>query len=322
MEEIYETGFVIIGGVKQWIRTLGDDINNPVLLFVHGGPGMSTSPLSKFYNADLQKHFIVVDWDQRVVGNSYTGNIDKSKMVIKQYVQDTIEVAEYLIKKFNKNKVFIIGHSWGTILATRAVKERPELFYAYIGMGQIGDQEKSEAIGYNFALKECRNAKDKKGIAELEKIGPAVGGSHSSNEWVTIERKYIFKYKGFIHNPELKMMPAMIKCFLRDKDYGIKGLYKYFKCSKINTQQIWPTQLSKANLFNDVSEVEIPIYIFQGSHDYMTCTEVAKEYFDFIKAPLKKFYLFEEVGHCPNFEDPEKFYDIIVNEILKESYKN
>lgn len=321
MKKVHETGFVIIGGVKQWIRTIGDDINNPILLYVHGGPGMSTSAISNFYNSDLEKHFIVVHWDQRAAANSYFGKIDKSTMVIKQYVEDTIEVTEYLTKKFKKNKVFIIGHSWGTVLATYAIKERPELYYAYIGMGQVANQEKSEAIAYDFALEECKKAKDKKGIAELEKIGPAVGAIHSSNDWIAVQRKYVFKYKGMFHDPKLNFIKSSLKCFLKDKDYGIKGFYKFVKCQKPNVEVVWPTQLSKVNFFNVESEFQIPVYIFQGAYDHITCTQVAKEYFDFLKAPLKRFYLFEESGHCVSFEEPKKFYNIIVNEILNESYK-
>ena len=283
---------------------------------------MSESALLRYYNSDLEKHFIVVHWDQRASANSFIGKIDKSTMVIKQYVEDTVEVTKYVLNKLKKDKAYIIGHSWGTVLATHAIKKNPELYYAYIGMGQIGDQEKSEALGYQFALEECRKANDKKGIAELEKIGPAKGGSHSSTDWVSVERKYIFKYKGMLYNPELNFLTSSFKCFMKDKDYGIRGFYKFYKCQKVNLLQIWPTQLSKVNLFTEISEVKIPIYIFQGAYDYMTCTEVAKEYFDFIKAPFKKFYLFDNVAHCPCFEDPKKFLDIMVNDILKKPDQN
>ena len=321
MSKFHEAEMLDIGGIKQWVRATGEDKSKPVLLFIHGGPGLPEGPFVSYFTPELEEHFIVVQWDQRATGNTYDKAFDISTMVINQYVKDTLEVTEYLLKKYNKKKLYILGHSWGTVPALYAIKQRPELFHAYIGVGQIANLEKGEEIGYNFTLDRCRKENDKKGIEALEKIGPAVNGNCASVDWVQTERKYLLKYEGMFHDHKTNVMMIMFKAFLKDKDYGLKAIIRYLKLQTLNLTQLWPSQLAKLDFFQEIKEVAVPFYILQGEYDYMTTTKVAKEYFDLIKAPIKRFYLFDNSAHCPIFEEPQKFLNILTNEILPETNK-
>lgn len=137
---------VYIGGVKQWILIRGRSVNNPVLLFLHGGPGSAEWPLVRDYNRSLEDHFIHVYWEQRGAGKSYSKNI--GNMHIDQFISDTRELLQYLQKRVNREKVFLIGHSWGSLLGILTAEKYPELFHAYIGVGQFVSAKEQEEISY------------------------------------------------------------------------------------------------------------------------------------------------------------------------------
>lgn len=138
------------------------NVSNPVLLFVHGGPGM---PEYK-YSSALEDNFTVVWWDQRGAGLSYHSGMSKEKMTTEQFVSDTIEVSKYLCQRFKQEKIYLLGHSWGSLIAIQAAQKSPELYYAYIGVAQITNQIESEKIAYDYMvvtqimLEDVRNSKD------------------------------------------------------------------------------------------------------------------------------------------------------------------
>ena len=135
---VQEGGFVVIGGIKQWVQIRGEDRDNPVLLFVHGGPGGSTLPMSSGWRP-WEKHFTVVQWDQRGTGRTYgeTGDAIAPTMTLERMTQDGIELAQYLRTHLHKDKIVLVGHSWGSFLGIHIVKQRPDLFCAYVGVGQV-----------------------------------------------------------------------------------------------------------------------------------------------------------------------------------------
>src|ERR1700737_4822434 len=135
---IQEGMYVKIGGIDQWIQIRGEDRDNPVILFVHGGPGGSTIPMSSGWQP-WEKYFTIVQWDQRGTGRTYgeTGDVTAPTMTLERMIQDGIELEEYLRTHFPKDKIVLVGHSWGSFLGTHIVKQRPDLFHAYVGTGQV-----------------------------------------------------------------------------------------------------------------------------------------------------------------------------------------
>ena len=160
-----------IGNINQWISIRGKNTNNPILLYLHGGPGTPVMPLFRYFQAPLENYFIVVQWEQRGAGKSFSWKIPKKTMTIEQFISDLHELIEILMKRFKKEKIFLMGHSWGSVLGTYMVQRYPELFYAYIGVGQASDTIETEKIMYQFALDKSKETNNKKAIKKLEKIG-------------------------------------------------------------------------------------------------------------------------------------------------------
>ena len=154
---IDEASYVTIGGIEQWITIRGEDRSNPVLLFLHGGPGDVTNPWTFLFFAPWEKYFTIVQWDQRGAGRTLrkAGPSVTSTMTVDRMTKDGIEVAEYLRKHLRKEKIIVLGHSFGTILELGMVRARPDLFYAYVGTGQIADEVKNYSAAYDALLKKA-----------------------------------------------------------------------------------------------------------------------------------------------------------------------
>ncbi|KYC45470.1 MAG: short chain dehydrogenase [Candidatus Methanofastidiosum methylothiophilum] len=161
-----------IGGMEQWILIRGNDISNPVLLWLHGGPGASQMSVSQYFNGDLEKDFIVVHWDQRGAGKSNPSNFNEKTMTIEQYVSDTHELTIYLKNKFGKEKIYLLGHSWGALLGIETVKNYPEDYYAYIGVSQpVSNDIISQSISYEWLSQQMLAKGNQKELKKLKDLG-------------------------------------------------------------------------------------------------------------------------------------------------------
>jgi pimeloyl-ACP methyl ester carboxylesterase len=298
-----------INGVDQSMIIRSKNVDNPVLLYVHGGPGSPEFPFIKHMKTDLEEYFTVCYWEQRGAGLSWSKDIPEETMTLKQFVEDTRVVTEYLIDKFGKDKIFILGHSWGTMLASYTIKKYPQLYHAYFGVAQVADQLRAEEISYDFVMEEARKRNDKKAVKVLEEIGKPPYSS--GEEWVSAimkERKYVSKYGGAIKEGNFMKMAitAMVNC----REYKLKDKFAYIKGNNRSMQLMWREVLEN-NLMEDLQSQEIPVYIFQGKHDYQVTYEVGRDYYDILEAPEKEFFTFENSAHSPNFEEKEKFEEII-----------
>lgn len=304
-----------IGGVEQSMIIRSKDVDKPVLLYLHGGPGSPEFPFIQHYKTDLEEYFTVCYWEQRGAGLSYAKDITAETMTLDQFIQDTKEVSIYLLDKFNKKKLYIMGHSWGTLLASHAINRYPELYHAYFGIGQVGNQLKSEKISYEFAMSEAKLRGDKKAIKKLKEIGPP---PYSSDEdWLqalSVERKYVGKYGGAIR--EGSFMKIALTSMINCREYRLKNKLNYMKANNESLGYLWATIL-KANLTEDIPTQYIPVYIFQGRYDFQTSYDVARSYYEQLEAPVKEFYTFENSAHSPNYEEKERFEEL-VGGILRE----
>ena len=171
---IDEAKYVEVGGIEQWITIRGEDRNNPVLLFLHGGPGDATNPWGYAGFRLWLKHFTVVQWDQRGAGRTLgkNGSASAQTVTVDRMVQDGVELAALLTKSLGKNKVVLVGHSWGSMLGVLMAKARPELFYAFVGTGQVADPTKNYAVAYDALLKKAEALEDERAMRELRAVGP------------------------------------------------------------------------------------------------------------------------------------------------------
>ncbi len=174
LEPVKEEKFVRIGGIDQWITIKGDDRSNPVLLFLHGGPGDAWSPFADAMFAGWEKNFTLVQWDQRGAGRTYakSGPSVEPTMTVERMVQDGIEVAEFLAQNLNKKKIIIMGCSWGSMLGIYMAHSRPDLFYAYLGCAQLVNTRKEDSASYARVLELARAAGDQSAVSALTAIGP------------------------------------------------------------------------------------------------------------------------------------------------------
>jgi pimeloyl-ACP methyl ester carboxylesterase len=310
---------MVINGAPQRVTIRGKDINNPVLLRVTGGPGAFHTPaVNKIFGNDLEDLFTVCYWDQRGAGPAYNSSIPDSTLTLEQIVEDGLAVTEFLLKKFNKDKIYIEGLSWGTTVSAYMVKENPELFKAYIGIGQMANQPLSEQMSFDFAMKEAQMHNDQVSIEQLNTIGRPPYPNMTNVEMAEacdVERAVVEKYEPHRVNPGIREIGGILL------DNGLSFREKYASMQYYGTYYpayniLWPTCFH-INLIRDVPEWKIPVYIIQGDNDHYTETSLAKDYFDSLKAPEKKWFLIENATHGVQVEYPEKYRAIYINEIVK-----
>lgn len=313
----------IICGAPQRITIRGKNIANPVLLVVHGGPGVPLpSVFLRTVHADVEDLFVVCYWEQRGSGHAYyvrKDEIPDVTITLPQIVDDGLEVVKYLKEKFVKDKIYIEGVSWGTTVSAFMVQKNPELFHAYIGIGQMANQPISEQLSFDFVMNQAVKQNDTISINQLSRIGRPPYPNKSNVEMANAcskERMFVRKYA-----PPRLTLTSMIflKALLLDRTRTFKEKYARIFNTELNEHAfrvLWPTCFN-VNLMRDVPEWKIPVFIIQGDNDHNTETSLAKAYFDSIKAPSKRWFLFKNATHGVQFEYPETYRSIYINEILK-----
>ncbi|MRG44090.1 alpha/beta fold hydrolase [Chitinophaga sp. SYP-B3965] len=308
----------VIGNVKQSLIIRGKNVDNPVLLFVHGGPGMSTFPFMKEQFKGLEDLFTICYWEQRGAGKSYSKEIPPESMTLDQLTSDGVEVSRYLKKKFGKEKIYVMGHSWGSLLASFMIHDHPELYHAYIGIGQIADQYLSEQRSYAFVLAEARKRNDQQALDELKKLKlPAP--TASGQEWFDyfwIQRKMVLRFGGGRYGVARKNSDLYKPIFIC-KEYTMADKIYYQTGLTFSLVHLCHYMIIK-NPASLLTEQKVPVYIMQGRHDQQTNFDVAKDYFDHLQAPLKKFYAFEHSAHLPHLEEFDTFRKILREDVIGE----
>ena len=322
---------ISLGGINQWISIRTKDTKNPILLYLHGGPGTPVMPLFRYFQAPLEDYFIIVQWEQRGAGKSFSWHIPRQSMTIEQFISDLHELILSLCKRFNKKKIYLMGHSWGSVLGIMTIKRYPQLFHAYIGVGQASNTVETEKIMYQFVMNKSKTLDDKKTVKTLKKIGPPFKGmkppytNFYKGGYLSKMRVYglVAKYGGLIYN--VNGYRSLVKCFLKYLPF-LKPEYTLLDSIKIVQGNFFSTrtmmkELLTVNLSKQVPEVKVPVYFLMGRYDYNWSAELAKNYFDVLKAPKKEFIWFEKSAHAPNGEESEKFNSIIIEKVLQETFE-
>jgi pimeloyl-ACP methyl ester carboxylesterase len=298
-ELVKEQMFVQIGGIDQWITIKGDDRNNPVLLFLHGGPGDALSPVADAMFGGWEKNFTLVQWDQQGAGRTYgkSGPSIEPTMTVERMTQDGIEVAQFLAKHLDKKKIIITGGSWGSILGIYMARARPDLFYAYVGLAQMVNMRKNQSASYARVLELAHAAGDQQATNELTAIGSPPWDSDQISKW-HVYRKWELAYQAkrvTAPSSPLQRSPAYSSPEERAQWAAADDFsFLHFIGSTLSGP------LQDVDLPALGTDFAIPIYILQGQEDLTAVPELAKAYFDSIKAPQKQFYLVPGTGHEPS----------------------
>ena len=295
-----------LGGLEQTIYIRGRDISKPVILFLDGGPGTPESMAVKHFNGDLEKDYIVANWDQRGAGKSFSPFLSKEQLAPANFVADAVELSEYLRKRFNKEKIYLVGHSWGTIIGVYTVRKRPDLFYAYIGIGQMVNLHDNERISYAFTLDQARKRGDVKAIKDLEEIKDYYEIAKWNYFDQIKQRGYLVKFGGVIYGRD--SYDILYKIDLKD-EHSLFDMVPFLLGSLKTVTDIWSDLFTTVKFDVTDTEFKIPMYFFTGSHDYNVPFELTEKYYKTIKAPKKGLVWFDKSAHMPNFEEPEKFMD-------------
>jgi pimeloyl-ACP methyl ester carboxylesterase len=314
---------VRLGGVDQWLIIRGEDVNKPVLLFLSGGPGGSEASRVLRFNQELEKHFVVVTWEQRGCGKSYPSINPLSSMTVDQYKSDVIELSEMLRKRFDEEKVYLVGHSWGTIIAVPAVQERPDLFHAYIGTAQMVDVLETDLIIYHMVLEHSRQTGDIQFVKTLETMGePPYFGKNPVQPYSTLfGREYsIYEYPN-IKNEEYRRDGDILLQMLKQPEYGWMDRVNYL-LGLMNTFNAMFPQLQDMDFRQSAITFDVPVYLMLGRNDMNNPYQIPEEYFNMIQAPIKQLFFFEESGHGMIWEEVDLFHDLMINTVLTETYIN
>lgn len=292
----YDT--VAVGKIQQVISYSGNK-DLPLILFLHGGPGSSRMKQAEVFSNVLQKHFLVVQWDQRDAGRTLALNKSSVPITMQLMENDTYELIQLLLKKFNHKKLYLVGESWGTVLGFKMAEKHPELLNAYIAFSPVVNQTKSEQL----LLEKLKLDAKEKGNIPAQKELNTIKIPFGNYEQLYYSRKWMFSYDG---HP------------FADKD--TTALKDYINDWSKTWMPTW-NEAIRQDLFVSLPKIHCPVYFFLGVKDLQTNFNIAKDYFEVLKAPKKDIFLFENAGHSVLTEEAERVQQIIVDEILKKIEK-
>ena len=299
-----------INNTSLAVMIRGLNRNNPILLCVSGGPSGTDIPFIRKYDKELEKYFTVIHYDQRGAGKSFYYTHDYSNLSAKDHVDDLIELSKYLLEYLNQDKLFILGHSYGTYLASLAIDKRPDLYKAYIGIGQMSDTKKAEYYSLLNCLDEAKKNNNEFDYKYLYSIKDKV----EKGEMLT-PRSFVRKYKFASRNNNINDF-EMMKDIIMGPEYNILDGIRFYSGAISNSYNL-ATEAIKYPLSDLIKEVKIPTYILMGKYDGMTNTKAAKEYFDNLKGDIhKEFIIFENSAHSPHIEENEKFIKFMKERLL------
>lgn len=307
---IDEGNYVTIGGIDQWITIRGEDRNNPVLLFLHGGPGDATNPWGYAAFRSWLKYFTVVQWDQRGAGRTFgrNGTASASTIAPERMVQDGIELSELLKKKLHKDKIVLVGHSWGSVLGFFMVKARPELFYAFVGTGQVAaDFARTIAVAYTALVERASRQGNVQALQELKEIGAP---PFKDGTGFAVQHKWANLFEGAD-----VFLASTVGFALIAPGYSLRDINDWFEGQKVSGEHLFPyfDELDRKLLGG---ELAVPVLVIQGTEDYTTPPSLARTYIDLLHAPHKGFATIEGGGHFAVFTRQDDFLKELRTRVL------
>jgi pimeloyl-ACP methyl ester carboxylesterase len=311
---ISERVTIEIGGVPQGMIIQSTSPANPVLLFVHGGPGMVEFFMEQEYPTGLAQDFTMVWWEQRGAGMSFSADIPPETMTLEQMIADTVEVADYLRDRFGQDRIVLLGHSWGAYLGIQVAAAAPDRFLAYVGMAQIAHQLRSEVMARDQLLAFYR-ARGHAGMVRRLEAAPVTLEGGTSDAWMRLRDQAMHK-AGVGHMRDMRsVISGIFLPMWRVRAYTVAEKINIWR-GKVWSRPFFWNDLLRDNLSARLTEFDLPIYFLTGQHDYTANKDLSRAYFDAIDAPVKGFYLFMNSAHSPLFEEPERALAILLTDVI------
>lgn len=311
-EPVNEAGFVQIGGIEQWVTIRGDDCANPVVLFLHGGPGNPLSPYAARIYAAWEREFTLVQWDQRGAGRTFGRNPPPAALTVALMAADGIALAEHLRARLGQPKIILVGGSWGSVLGVHMALARPDLFHAYVGAGQLVRYTENVAASYRALLDRARAAGDGATVAAIEALGPPPW-SNPRNAGILRRATRAYERRTTAPPPADWWTPAPFYADAASQaDLEASDDFSYLQFVGTAGDGMAAT-IDLPSLGLDFA---IPVFLVQGAEDLVTIPDVARRYFESLTAPQKEYRLLAATGHDPNSAMVEAQYDILRTRIL------
>lgn len=290
-----------INGVQQYISIRSEKEQAPLLLYLHGGPGDAALPLMLKFNRELERFFKVVIWEQRGTGKSYYPFIKGHSVTIETFVEDLHQLTIYLLKRFNCQKIFLVGHSWGSVLGLHFIQEHPEYIHTYIGCGQVVNIKKSCQIAYNYALEHA----GKREKCKLEKIDCSYSGDNWQHDLLFVT-KQVVRHKGSLYGNQ--NYNKLIVPFLLSKYYTIEDLINRQKGSLQSIRFLW--QELMLTDFEGITQFDCPVIFAEGRHDKHVSSDLVEDYYNKLHSK-KQLVWFEYSCHFPHWSENQKFNQLL-----------
>ena len=290
---------VEIGGMTQWIAAHGAGAELPVLLWLHGGPGAAQMPVARSINGNLESEFIVVHWDQRGAGKSNPRDFDERTMTIDRYVQDVHEVTRYLKERFGRDRIYLLGHSWGTQIGMIAAHRYPHDYIAYIGVSQVIDGDEAQVIAERELRRRLEDGGRRRELARLERLDGLPYRDHG--EYVTFAK--------MLDSMEMNMdlgFGRLASAAIRSDLYTVGDLFRWLGGANRGSGPMWNETQGFA-VIDAAPAIEVPCFFIMGSDDYNTPVVLVERLIERLEAPHTELVVFDGAAHTPFFADPDRF---------------
>lgn len=315
-----------INGVQQWLLLRGWDHTKPVLLFIHGGPGSAHIGILRYYQKELEKHFVVVQWDQRGAGLSGMELVDAATINKEQFVADGVEVTKYLLNRFNQEKIYLVGHSWGSSLGYILAQRYPQYYLAFAGLGQMSRD--GEGLAYAETLKVARESKNQEAIDELLELGAppytkipsAKGLLHKAEPGKEALAGSLVRFKWSEKlggdAKYIKISNLVVKELLLSKEYTFRDALAWLKNKSRSINLAYNECNRDIDLYKEGTQFKMPVYFLLGRWDLLTVPSGAEALMEVISAPRKEIIWFD-AGHEIHWERPQEYQAALI-----ERFKN
>ncbi len=309
-----ERVFITVNGTRQGMILRSADPSNPVLLFLHGGPGLPEFFLDTTHPTGLERDFTVAWWEQRGAGLSFHPDLPPGTLTLEQLIADAVGVADILRERFGQEKIYLLGHSWGSFLGIQVAAAAPDRFHAYIGMGQVSHQIRSEVAAHRHLVDAYRARGDLRMVRRLEEA-PVSLSEGTSDAWLRLRDGAMHRLGVGTTREMRSVITGVALPLWRCRAYTLREKVGIWRGMARSRHHLWDEFL-RTDLALRVDRLEVPVYFLIGRHDYTANHELAREFFDGLSAPAKGFYTFQDSAHSPLFEEPERGRQILRGDVL------
>ncbi len=296
-----------LNGMEQWLLIRGKSTSNPVLLWLHGGPGAAQMPIARHFNGALEDAYVVVHWDQRGAGKSNPADFDETSMTFQQYLDDAHALTLYLKTRFGQEKIYLLGHSWGAQLGLRLAQAYPQDYFAYIGVSQVVSPPQAQRIAYEWLIGQVEDQKNEADRKKLQALGQPPFREHE--RYVEFVR-LIDAYGGDFDTNIARL--AWIT--FRGSEYNLSDMRAWLNGANRGSGNMWDDPAYQFyDAFVNIPRVEIPVYLLNGTLDYNTPAILTQQYYNQLEAPAgKHLIIFESSAHTPFLGEAEAFNTVLI----------